>query len=50
MSLVKNALDEILNCNSCFGLGYTGWCSPDGEYDFEFCECNPHQLIVSELE
>jgi hypothetical protein len=46
MSKVKNALAEILNCEICNGSGISnGWVSPDGDYDFEWCECNPHNLI-----
>ena len=44
MSYIKNALDEILNCNSCNGHGYIGWADKSGNYDFEFCSCNPHHL------
>lgn len=46
MSKIKNALDEILNCDLCNGLGASGWVSPDGEYDFEYCVCNPHGIIL----
>jgi hypothetical protein len=46
MSKIKNALDEILNCQICEGSGISaGWVSADGDYDFEWCECNPHNLI-----
>ena len=49
MSKIKNALDEILNCEICEGSGISaGWVSSDGDYDFEWCECNPHNLIVGE--
>ena len=43
MSLIKNALEEIANCNQCGGHGYITW-SYKGEFDFEFCECNPNKL------
>lgn len=46
MSYMKNALDEILNCSLCYGQGVTGWVSPDGDFDFDYCECNPHNLII----
>ena len=30
------------NCKECNGKGITnGWVSPDGDYDFEWCDCNP---------
>ena len=49
MSKMKNALDEILNCEICEGKGISNyWVSPDGDYDFEWCECNPNQLIIDE--
>ena len=49
MSKVKNALDEILNCQICNGKGIDNyWVSPDGDYDFEWCDCNPDHLIVGE--
>ena len=46
MSYIKRALEEILFCEFCNGLGWTGWvCDSDGEeYSFEPCECNPHKL------
>ena len=47
MSKIKNALDEILNCNLCKGLGYEGWTNGE-DYDIEWCECNPNHLIVDE--
>jgi hypothetical protein len=45
MSYIKNALDEILFCSICNGLGYSGWAN-DEDFSFEFCECNPHNLII----
>jgi hypothetical protein len=48
MSKIKNALDEILNCNICYGQGYSGWASPEGDFDFDWCECNPHSLILED--
>jgi len=47
MSYMKNALDEILNCPICFGLGYQGWAN-DVDFEFDFCECNPYNLIIEE--
>jgi hypothetical protein len=49
MAKVKDALTTILECEICNGSGISnGWVSPDGDYDFEWCECNPHNLIVGE--
>lgn len=45
MSYMKNALEEILFCSICYGLGYSGWTN-DEDFSFEFCECNPHNLII----
>ena len=29
------------NCDICKGSGISeGWISPDGDYDFEWCDCN----------
>ena len=47
MSKIKNALDEILNCELCNGLGYEGWANGE-DYDIEWCECNPERLIVQD--
>jgi len=48
MGAVKNALIEILECKLCYGKGYTGWANDEGDYEFEWCECNPYQFDVSE--
>ena len=49
MSAIKNAIDEILNCPICEGVGIVnGWVSQDGDFDFEWCDCNPHHLSVDE--
>lgn len=47
MSKIKNALDEILNCDLCKGLGYEGWANGE-DFDIEWCDCNPNHLIVDE--
>ena len=44
MSVMKTLLDEIINCENCNGHGYIGWADKSGNYDFEFCSCNPHHL------
>lgn len=46
MSKMKELVENILNCEDCYGRGYTGWVSPDGDYDIENCDCNPHNLIL----
>ena len=48
MATTKQLLETIENCDNCFGLGYFGWVSQDGDYDFEYCECNPHEIIIGE--
>ena len=45
MSLMKNEIEEILNCKMCNGLGYEGWVIGD-EFDIEWCECNPNHLTL----
>jgi len=50
MSNTKNALEAIINCPDCYGQGYTGWVSPDGDYDFDFCDCNPNSILFDEVE
>jgi len=47
MSKMKNLLDEILNCDLCYGKGVIGYANGE-DYDFEYCECNPHALILDE--
>jgi hypothetical protein len=37
------------NCENCYGQGFTGWVSPDGDFDFEYCECNPLCLTLEEV-
>ena len=49
MSAIKNLIDEILNCPICEGKGICNeWIASDGDYDFEWCECNPEHLIPEE--
>ena len=49
MSAIKLLLSQISNCDICEGKGITnGWSSPDGDFDFEWCDCNPHHIIVEE--
>ena len=49
MSNMKIALGNVLACEACYGKGYTGWVSPDGDYDFEYCECNPYKINIEEI-
>jgi hypothetical protein len=46
MAKMKMLVEAILHCEECYGKGYQGWVSPDGEFDIESCECNPHNLIL----
>lgn len=50
MSQVKNAVLDIRTCELCYGKGVIGWVAPDGDFDFEFCSCNPFELILDENE
>ena len=35
----------IKDCELCKGSGMVNaWVSPDGDYDFEWCDCNPNHL------
>ena len=38
------------SCPNCYGQGVTGWVSPDGDFDFEYCECNPLCLTLEEVQ
>ena len=46
MKTTNELIDTILNCEECYGQGVTGWVAPDGDYDFEYCECNPYKIII----
>ena len=47
MSKIKNALEKISNCSDCEGSGIVNaWVSSDGDYDFEWCDCNPNHLTI----
>ena len=42
---MKMLYEKIANCEICEGKGITdAWSSPDGDYDFEWCDCNPEHL------
>lgn len=47
---IKEKINVIENCDKCFGNGYTGWVSPDGDFDLEWCDCNPDHLTISDFE
>jgi hypothetical protein len=47
MAKMKTLYTEIISCEICEGSGISNWwVSPDGDYDFEWCECNPEHLII----
>ena len=46
MDLVQK-ITEILYCSICEGKGISNeWLSSDGDYDFEWCDCNPDHLVI----
>jgi hypothetical protein len=49
MSKMKNYLDTILNCSDCYGKGVSYWGNGE-DYEFEYCECNPYNLIIEDKE
>lgn len=50
MGKTKDAILTIRSCQICYGKGYNGWVSSDGDFDFEFCECNPFEIILEDGE
>ena len=48
MKNTDELIDTILNCEDCYGKGMTGWVSPDGDYDFEYCDCNPYRITIED--
>jgi hypothetical protein len=47
MSYMKQLIDTVLNCEICGGEGITdAWVSQDGDFDFEWCDCNPHHISM----
>ena len=51
MSKTKDLLDEIINCQICNGKGISDyWFSQDGDFDFEWCDCNPEHLVLDDGE
>lgn len=53
MSKIKRLLEEISNCDTCFGNGYLYY-GDEETFDVEPCLCNPesleHQLFGKEAE
>ncbi len=50
MAMTKTIFDEILTCTQCYGTGATGWVSPDEDFDFDYCECNPNGITADEIQ
>ena len=50
MSQIKNALENIANCGDCGGKGYIGWATKTGEYDFDWCDCNPRNFDADTIQ
>ena len=49
MGKMKELYTAILECEICEGRGICNeWVAPDGDYDFEWCDCNPEHLIPEE--
>lgn len=44
MGAMKNYLIGVQDCDSCYGKGYLGFADSEGNYEFEWCECNPLEL------
>ena len=49
MKNTDELIDTIRNCEDCYGQGIKGWVAPDGDYDFEWCDCNPFKITLSEI-
>lgn len=49
----QNAISKMIAktiCPMCEGKGITDeWVSSDGDFDFEWCECNPEHLVIEEM-
>jgi len=44
MDTLEMAVERIRNCSYCDGRGTHYWGNGE-DYDFENCECNPHEII-----
>jgi hypothetical protein len=47
MSKIKTLLDEIANCETCYGQGWLYY-GDNESYDLDPCLCNPNSLYVGE--
>jgi len=47
MSKIKTLIDEIKNCDTCYGQGWLYY-GNDEMYDIEACVCNPDSLYEGE--
>ena len=45
MSKIKTLIDEIKNCETCYGQGWLYY-GNDEMYDIEACLCNPESIEV----
>jgi hypothetical protein len=45
MSKIKTLIDEIKNCDTCYGQGYLYYGNYE-MYDIEACVCNPESIEV----
>jgi hypothetical protein len=45
MSKIKTLIDEIKNCDTCYGQGWLYY-GNDEMYDIEACLCNPESIEV----
>lgn len=45
MAKVKSLIDEIKNCQMCFGNGWLYY-GNDEMYDIEACVCNPESIEI----
>lgn len=41
---LEMAIAQIRDCDLCNGVGTIYWSNGE-DYDFENCECNPHEII-----
>ena len=47
MGKMNDAYLAMIECEICEGKGImNGWVSSDGDYDFEWFDCNPHHLVL----
>lgn len=46
MDKLEMAIAEIKNCDLCNGQGALYYGNGEDFFDYEICECNPHELIL----